>query len=161
MVDNYSNVKLALISKYDTFVWPRHVRWPFYTNVDSNVQLKVTATAVIIRKRGWFSRIPFCVLLCAFYNNSDAFLMPMTSLMIPQQPKINPFYIILYLLPLIFFFENGIRMEITFYLCWYWYLIQCISRLYAIFHNDIYSYDWLTNSIWVATLLNSTNDCAT
>ena len=98
MVDNYSNVKLALISKYDTFVWPRHVRWLFYTNVDSNVQLKVTATAVIIRKRGWFSRIPFCVLLCAFYNNSDAFLMPMTSLLIPQQTKINPFYIILYLL---------------------------------------------------------------
>ena len=118
-----------MISKYDTFVWPRHVRWLFYTNVDSNVQLKVTATAVIIRKRGWFSRIPFCVLLCAFYNNSDAFLMPMTSLMIPQQPKINPFYIILYLLPLIFFFENGIRMEITFYLCWYWYLIQCIHMI--------------------------------
>ena len=158
MVDNYSNVKLALISKYDTFVWPRHVRWLFYTNVDSNVQLKVTATAVIIRKRGWFSRIPFCVLLCAFYNNSDAFLMLMTSLLIPQQTKINPFYIILYSLPLIVFFENGIRMEITLYLCWYWYLI---SRLYAIFHNDIYSYDWLTNAIWVATLLNNTNDCAT
>ena len=127
MVDNYSNVKLALISKYDTFVWPRHVRWLFYTNVDSNVQLKVTATAVIIRKRGWFSRIPFCVLLCAFYNNSDAFLMPMTSLMIPQQPKMNPFYIILYLLPLIFFFENGIRMEMKFFLCWYWYLIQWVA----------------------------------
>ena len=73
MVDDYSNVKLALISKYDTSVWPRLVRWLFYTNVDSNVQLKVTATAVIIRKRGWFSRIPFLVLLCAFYNHSDAF----------------------------------------------------------------------------------------
>ena len=154
MVDNYSNVKLALISKYDTFVWPRHVRWLFYTNVDSNVQLKVTATAVIIRKRGWFSRIPFCVLLCAFYNNSDAFLMPMTSLMIPQQPKINPFYIILYLLPIILFLRK-----------WNTYgnyiLLMLILVLDTMFRNEIYSSDWLTNAIWVATLLNNTNDCAT
>ena len=144
-----------MISKYDTSVWPRLVRWLFYTNVDSNVQLKMTATAVIIRKQGWFSRIPFRVLLCAFYNHSDAFFNADDLLTDTTTNKNKP---ILYYFFVAFHIFLQRRNTILLILI---LVNDTMSRPYAKFHNDIYSNDWLTNSIWVATLLNGTNDCAT